>query len=565
MVVFTHLLLFGLCSSAECRRPIEPSHASAKSNAFHIFNAIHSAGRVWGSSLNHNGFGFFPVIIPRGTLLYHGSRYDYPASGLDWLAFEIEHAETFAVSRKLNDGECRRLWTGGPLDPDDCDRWNSRGYFHTYRANRDLNLLYIDGMGAAKSKMGTLDSQDLLLRENKTGSWNYYMDEAGRVRSICDIISTLGLDGFVRMEIGFEAVLCDFDTGGVDLVTITRSLLLEQRVGSTELELFQHARAIRQQFHGLQADRLRIDFSSMVSGFFFPINISGTDPNRPDLIRLAATSLDELKDIKEHLLDVLSQTKRFTVNWQAIVDMIVSRLADRLILMGSNRLSAENFVNELEKVTLTYLDAPTLAEDIILEDAKNVILEAKRNGATATTNQCVQQHPGLEVLVQSDRCPRENRTAEAIDRCTAHYLMPALPVQDRWSAEDRLIHTAISTVTHRICHTLYSVHSSLVESSVDAKASGSNEGVKQRITDIVIISQQVLRHLISELGWTEWKKVRPCPVGQVWFVSMYPYGTKEDHFNPGCRTIEDMKFPRIGYWDLDYFQKLFPDRDTSGV
>lgn len=71
----------------------------------------------------------------------------------------------------------------------DCRDWNNRGYFHTYHTNRDLNLLYIDGMGAAKSKLGTLDSQDLVLRENKTGSWDVYMDEAGRANSICDTIS----------------------------------------------------------------------------------------------------------------------------------------------------------------------------------------------------------------------------------------------------------------------------------------------------------------------------------------------------------------------------------------
>ncbi|KAL9072367.1 MAG: hypothetical protein Q9157_005138 [Trypethelium eluteriae] len=227
-------------------------------------------------------------------------------------------------------------------------------------------------MGAAKSTKGTLDSQDLILRENKTGSWDVYMDEDGRAKSICSLVAEWGLDGFVRMEIGFEVVHCNLEHG-MDLVSMTRSFLLENQAGSDELQLYQLARAIRHQFDGLQADRLRIDFSGMISGFFFPINISSTDPDRPHLIRLAAASLDELIDIKSYLGDILSRSrpKRFTVNWQAVVDMIVSRFADRLTLMASDKLSSENFINELEKFTLTYFDAPTLFQDMAVEDENN--------------------------------------------------------------------------------------------------------------------------------------------------------------------------------------------------
>ena len=212
--------------------------------------------------------------------MYHGSRLDQPPSGPGWLAFEIEHSETFAISRKWTPGECRRLHAGirsaisaahqpsAEYGPGDCSDWNSRGYFHTDRAYRDINLLYIDGMGAAKSRLGTLDSQNLVLRENRTGSWDVYIDEAGRANSICDMITEWGFDGFVRMEIGFEVVHCDFNKG-MELITVTRSLLLENQLGSDELQLYQLARAIRHQFDGLQADRLASTFQqwSRVSSF----------------------------------------------------------------------------------------------------------------------------------------------------------------------------------------------------------------------------------------------------------------------------------------------------------
>ncbi|EAQ83551.1 hypothetical protein CHGG_09955 [Chaetomium globosum CBS 148.51] len=44
-----------------------PSKAAAQRNAFDIFNAIQSAMRQWGSSLNHNGMSLFVVTIPPGN------------------------------------------------------------------------------------------------------------------------------------------------------------------------------------------------------------------------------------------------------------------------------------------------------------------------------------------------------------------------------------------------------------------------------------------------------------------------------------------------------------------
>ncbi len=65
-------------------------------NANHIFNAIHSSMRQWGSSLNHNGMSFFPAVVPAGTQFYHGRGAEEPVQGLEWLAYEPEHALGFS-------------------------------------------------------------------------------------------------------------------------------------------------------------------------------------------------------------------------------------------------------------------------------------------------------------------------------------------------------------------------------------------------------------------------------------------------------------------------------------
>src|ERR1700712_4660290 len=86
---------------------------SARTNANLIFNAIHSSMRQWGSSLNHNGMSLFPARIPNNTHLYHGTHTPNAVKGMEWLAFEIEHAEMFARSMPR-----RRPRPGNPGDPE---------------------------------------------------------------------------------------------------------------------------------------------------------------------------------------------------------------------------------------------------------------------------------------------------------------------------------------------------------------------------------------------------------------------------------------------------------------
>ncbi|OAQ78555.1 hypothetical protein VFPBJ_06676 [Purpureocillium lilacinum] len=509
-VSFSLLAAWALAAHAAPREAIKPGLESAVANAFRIFNALHSAGRQWGAALNHNGFGFFPAVVPQGTLLYHGAASPDPPRGPEWLAFEMEHSELFAQSWRQDDD----VWaTRGPVASQRPLSRNRRGYFHTYRANRDLKLLYLDGMAAAKSRFGPLDSQDLVLRENKTGSFDDLMDEPGRARDVCRFVTEVGMDGFVRVEIGFEVVYCDFDIG-LDPMSVTRSVMPQDKVFKEDMLMYQMARAASREYEGL-GGRLRLDFSSMVSGFFFPINVSSTDPTRPDLIRLGAASMDEILDLKRHLREMCLRPRRFTVDWQAaVVDGLVDRFADRLISMVSRKLPAEHFIGELERATLVYYDAPALPGD----------LAAK------------------------------NRTAEAIDRCTEHHLLPALAREDKWHFEDKLIYTAVGIVARDICQTLFQALSALQR----ARATPEGAGLREAIAH----GQKALRHLTDRLAWTEWKKPRPCSVDQVAFVAMYPFGDDEDHWHPGCRSIEDLLgFGRHGYWDRDF---LRPGNDLDG-
>ncbi|KAK7402971.1 hypothetical protein QQX98_011281 [Neonectria punicea] len=529
-------------------KPIKPNHESAKENANRVFNAIHSAGRQWGSSLYHNGFGFFPAVMPMGTLLFHGDWNNTVPVGPEWLAFEIEHAEGFARShqrgsrrrpgfpggRKPEDPnhpppplkghsnhqeplsgseetrqELRRRHDDHGPDDDGDENKTIRGYLHTYQAKRDLNLLYIDGMSAGKTGMGTLDSQDLLLRENTTNHQQPGFNEIPRALDLCDLAGEWGYDGLVRMEAGFEVIYCDF-TNGLNLISMMRTMMPEDKVGDDSLAQFQWARAVGERYNGLGADRLRIDFSSMVSGLFFPINITSTDIERPDLVRLESAGLPALKDIKTYLADVATQPRRFTVNWQGVVDLIVGRFAKRIDSMTSDALSWKLFVDEIESITATWFDAAPLPDDISLADE------------------------GV------------NRTADAIFRCRKHFLRPATINWEKWSFEDELIFTSIDTVMGNVCSTLFSVRDQLY----DASARGDS-----RLQKAAKAGRTLVRNLMEDLAWTIWAQEQPCPTGEVLFIAMWPFGGAKDHWNPGCRSIDGLMQPGdepywMPYWKM---------------
>lgn len=522
---------------------IEPGDDSARENANRIFNAIHSAGRQWGSSYYHNGFSFLPAVMPRGTMLYHGASNRTVPEGPEWLAFEIEHAEGFAFSHKGNFGRppggkppggkpspeerggqkpltdedrnelrrYRRRSTSSDSDDDDNENKNTRGYLHTYQATRDLHLLYIDGMSAGKTSMGTLDTQDLVLRENATREGGRGFGERDRAADLCDIVTGWGFDGVVRMEAGFEVIYCDFYDDALRRVSLTRTPMPDDRVGDNAMGSFMWARAIGERYDGLGAGRLRLDFSSMVSALFFPVNISSSDAERPDLVRLESAGLGELSDVKTYLEGVARRPRRFTVDWQGVVDLVVSRFAKRLASMGHGSLSDGYFVDEVETLTTTWFDAPPLPEDITLA--------ARDDGET-------------------------NRTADAVDRCRKHYLRPALLDEEQWSSEDRLIFAAVDAVMESICESVFYVRGLLVEASSSDPAENN-----KTLQNAVETGRAVVRRLMEDLGWTFWKQEQPCPVGEVLVIAMWPFGYVEDHWTPGCRSIEGIKRPDgESYW-----------------
>ncbi|KAG0670462.1 hypothetical protein C6P45_002366 [Maudiozyma exigua] len=214
-------------------------------NSTTLFNSIYAALKQAGSDIHPIGLSYFPAMIPKGTLMYHSGKAGIP-EGLEWLAMDHEFSYNFAMhgqkyGRNASNFRFHGLPGSGKKIPDGTAGGPPKGFsfdrshFLTFRATRDLNkLFYLDGASAAKTETGEMDTQKLLsdvieykMNNTNTDDANNKVDNGARnvmkerlyAERICDWGKPFGLDGYVRVELGFEVVLCDFLNGSTELVS----------------------------------------------------------------------------------------------------------------------------------------------------------------------------------------------------------------------------------------------------------------------------------------------------------------------------------------------------------
>jgi len=362
-------------------------------------------------------------------------------------------------------------------------------------------LIYIDGTSAGKTSMGTLDTQDLILRNssNGTATWGDYE----RAQDLCSLSSSLGieLEGFIRMEAGFELILCDFENG-LEFVEARQRPDPDSEKGawtSGELMQFEYMRGVSARYHGITGGRVSIDYSHMVSAYFYPINLTNPDVSKSELPRIDSGDEKGLKVIKEDLKKLLKKSREEghrNVDWQGVVDMIVSRYSDRLQFLAGNESSHSVMRSEVNIMLNVFIDYKELDTEITIE------------------------------------------------KCASHYLTPAIPE----TASDYLIQEAVLTVSRRICSSLFEVRGLLHDDEEDKKVEKRKEG-KEVVRNTVSSAKKVVRDLIEYLGWSTWLECGKCAYDEVCFVAIWPFGGVQDHVAPGCVKNEGLR-TRTGYWDM---------------
>ncbi|PYI05577.1 hypothetical protein BO78DRAFT_461904 [Aspergillus sclerotiicarbonarius CBS 121057] len=334
-------------------------------HASHIFNALHNSMKTFGSVLQHNGMSIFIATVPQGTEFYHGTSSPYRINGTEWLAFEPEHAMAFAHPRRIRRSgsaaaadqphdkrepgstrsghhkhETESIEQRGGLELE-TDGWirDHTGYFYTYRTKHELRLVYFDGQSAAKSLRGTLDMQDIVLRNASHFDGSPAEGDNLRADDLCALARDEWdnrVDGFLRMVGGFEIILCSF-AKDLDVVSILSTYPGRSGDGGSGLS---YARALATRFDGIGGERVSINYDDFVTMFAYPDAMYFDDHGLPRVINDSS----RLEPVRAHIYRLVKQPDQTNdaFNWQNVVDMIITRYHYRISLMLSSAVSTHH-------------------------------------------------------------------------------------------------------------------------------------------------------------------------------------------------------------------------------
>ncbi|KAF2630151.1 hypothetical protein BU25DRAFT_336421 [Macroventuria anomochaeta] len=444
---------------------------------------------------------------------------------MQWLAFEPEHALIFARPRGGPGGPPPGDGEGPPGEsPDGREHgvegmpWKRQtqqpltepistneavGYLHTYAPKHPLHLLYIDGLSAGKTSNGTLDTQDRLLLNLTTGDVGGPMGgEMARAKGLCDLAATVWedrIDGILRLEGGFEIILCDFEKHleRTDIVSVTS----RGEKGHGPIGGWEYIKAITSRYHGIGNDRVTVDHEKFVSVYAQEVkglwdNDVQSDVRMPRLTNVSPSDLSKIKDDVTAMIlgKDWDEEKGKGRDWQAVADMVVARYSAPL-----HHITTHSAFQRDKEALAVYLQG--LLRPFIDSTARN---------ASKETQRCVSQ------------------------------LLPPLPSLSIPPASlPPLAHRALHTVTTRICDSLLTSLS--IATSPTPHSSFSTVYAEHAV--------EVVAELVQWLNWTSWKECGACGDEEVCFVPIWPMGSAKDHAKPKCRGEKEVE-GRMGYWGL---------------
>ncbi|GAB7357545.1 hypothetical protein MBLNU459_g0061t1 [Dothideomycetes sp. NU459] len=256
------------------------------------------------------------------------------------------------------------------------------GYFHTYKTKHDLRLLYVDGQSAAKSDKGTLDVQDVvIINSNSSREHEPMFGEKQRADDMCKIAReewSGRIDGILRMEGGFEIILCDF-AAHLDVVEIAEFAPPESDGGRPMS--FDYYRAVAARYDSIGGGRVALDYDHFVTVFSHADAIYFDETGRP---RVQNGSV-EVSHVRQEITDMVlhaSNTSKST-DWQAVVDMIVTRYADRLeyLTSGAPR-TIDQLKTELDRALRPFINYGSRNGSLEVERCAKQFLPTKADADT---------------------------------------------------------------------------------------------------------------------------------------------------------------------------------------
>ncbi|KAF8071565.1 hypothetical protein FPV67DRAFT_1481796 [Lyophyllum atratum] len=472
-----------------------------------VFDTVNSLLQHWPNTRYRNGHTIVPGTIPLGTLLYHGTRVPNVPSVPEWLATDPEHSYMFCRGSSDVDESCWQF---------------------TFATTRPLKILYFDGTSAAKMEGGPMDSQDILAWGEVKPDWTY--DEHRRINDLCDWGKGLGLDGFVRMEMDFEIMLCDFSNG---LRTVSKlhlpSSQLEKlpprnmsrppmpiippipRVLSTVLETGSWHN------HYPGDPRFHLDLSRLVS-FYDTALIPSLIPLRHGQARhehrLEGISRTEAQTVQRIIADALTGVQAGSgVDWKTLFRVIALRYADRLELIHHLLNSTEAAMasrTPLESAKLTQQQLRITLTPYILHDALPPPANPQSHGEAAN-------HSWASPVFK--HCATSHTDFIASN--------PALSC--RLTPSEQLLLGAVQETNKEICRVVVKMWAEGVVEDLDPDLPQPSSPSLDpgRLENLLNGWRADISGLMGWLDWSVWIKCRPaCSFEEMCYLPTWPFFEK---------------------------------------
>ncbi|PCH38451.1 hypothetical protein WOLCODRAFT_136288 [Wolfiporia cocos MD-104 SS10] len=527
--------------------PPHPPEPVDNSTAPFIFNSLSSLLVQWPNTYHQNGHTIIPGFLEPFTLLYHARKdANVPPPSPEWFAFDSEMSYGIMAGR------------GGNT------------YLLTYRNIQPARIVYFDGMSAALSETGWLDSQEVLIagkgRMNSSEDYPSF-NEYRRALSLCKWGEDFGVEGFVRMNAGFELLWCDFSSPALQLVSHLNITAPGTPPGSGDMPsgppgsprdpvptggdrrptrpsgggrgrssgpfsitgFTEWLRAASQRGSVPQAHVL-LDHASLVT-FYHPRLHSLVPARVGQTMRQHRIwpniSIEDAQSVKTELEEVLRRPpwagRGSGLDWGMLARDVVEKWASRIVQLREFLGNASAVLNTSAEVNTT----ETLAAVRRLTYSP---LNLYMDTGSASNSSAWDSFVGMDVPVEVDSSSRPwphhpsppphpvaTANTSALRRCMYSATGFLNDPRVHKTAQEVLLQTSIETVMQRLCMDYGMV---FIE-SMDADDQAERNAVK----NLVDSWEARVMELIQWLDWTEWLRCdEVCPRDSVCTMQMWPVG-----------------------------------------
>ncbi|TFK69279.1 hypothetical protein BDN72DRAFT_617836 [Pluteus cervinus] len=483
---------------------------SVDSTSHLVFDTVASLLQHWPNTRYRNGHNIVPGIIPVGTLLYRGQSGQEISDQPDWIAMDPEHSRPF------------------------CANFETFGCWHlSFVAVRPLKMLYFDGSSAAKMQGGPMDTQDYVTWNATRPEWINIASEKMRIVELCNWGKRYQLDGFYRMEMDFEIMLCNF-TSGIQLVSS-----VQLNTEFTEPKEILHGiprpsdrGSLRDNYQVLQAGswhnfypgegRIKLDLTRLISFYdtdLFPSLVpvrSGVDRLQHHIsgisdkdVQVFRARLDEvLRDFENTPGIQLDSTSG--IDWRTLYQVIVDRYADRL---------------EMLRYILNSTD-PT-AENYSKNHTQTVNKAMFRLHLMLTAYEDRTAHPPtMDSGVDKDL----SWASPVYQYCATTHTSALYPFKSLFTKSEHLLLSALEGTNREICRVIVRLWAEGIEAGVPPVlplrpiGRGYDDGPDVDWLPMLKHWKNEVEGLMSWLGWSIWLKCRPtCGMEETCYLPTWPW------------------------------------------